>query len=641
MRKLRKVLAVVVILAMVLPGIGQAASLSAEESIRIEGSNRYKTAVAASKIAYKDGADTVVLATGEVFADALTGTVLAAKENAPLLLTKSAKIQEEVLAEIERLDAGKVIVLGGEVAVSKDVLTQLEDKGLTVERVCGENRYETAKAVAERLEEGKSSSQGTEESVKKAFLVSGVNFRDALSIGPVAAREGIPVFLTKAGELRAETKEALEELGIKEVVFIGGPVAISKDVVDAVEELEIGTDRVHGENGIETAIAVAEKYFADPQVVFVASDALFADGLVGGYLAAKLGGPVLLTKPAKTDAKVTKYISDSKVEAYVLGGEKAVSNDVVKDIEESVEFEEPVEIKPEIKIASLNKNSEGDLVLRVEASAENLYSLEIDHSHGKHGKYAELKEDEWVLKGTEIPALPEFTIYADPANPWGELNEGMNPEDFGVTVEYDAGIQSWTLTFQADGQVMDVINHEDISNGAIDFLLVVNDQDGNSSGSMNDGSYVTVSQPENEEVLPEIKSAEVIKDASGNLLVTVEASDDNLFSLEVDHSHGSFGKWKEAKLPEFTIYADESNPWGILKEGMNPEDFGVSAEYDADSQTWTLTFHADGQVMDVINNEDISNGAIEFYLLAHDKLGNSSGSMNDGSYEKLVFTPES
>lgn len=142
-----------------------------------------------------------------------------------------------------------------------------------------------------------------------------------------------------------------------------------------------------------------------------------------------------------------------------------------------------------------------------------------------------------------------------------------------------------------------------------------------------------------DETDPVIKSAEVVKNEAGDLVLTVVAEDENLYSLEVDHSHGKHGKWASAGLPEFTIYADSDNVWGELKEGMDPEDFGVTAAYDAENQTWTLTFGADGQVMGVINNPELSNGAVEFYLVAHDAFGNSSGDM-DGNYEKVVYTPE-
>lgn len=139
---------------------------------------------------------------------------------------------------------------------------------------------------------------------------------------------------------------------------------------------------------------------------------------------------------------------------------------------------------------------------------------------------------------------------------------------------------------------------------------------------------------------PKIESAKVEKTDNGDLVLTVEAFDKNLYSLEVDHSHGKHGKWwSQAQLPEFTVYADPSNPWGTPEAKAQFDTYGVTVDYDADTQTWTLTFEADGQVMDVINDPELSNGAVEFYLVAHDAFGNSSGDM-DGSYVTVVYPPE-
>lgn len=43
---------------------------------------------------------------------------------------------------------------------------------------------------------------------------------------------------------------------------------------------------------------------------------------------------------------------------------------------------------------------------------------------------------------------------------------------------------------------MGIINNTPTPNGAIDFYLVLHDQTGNSSGSMYDGTYETVSHPQ-------------------------------------------------------------------------------------------------------------------------------------------------
>lgn len=71
--------------------------------------------------------------------------------DAPILLTRNNKLEDKTLAEIERLGASKVVILGGEAAISSDVLETLEKKGLTVERISGKSRYDTAVKVAEQV----------------------------------------------------------------------------------------------------------------------------------------------------------------------------------------------------------------------------------------------------------------------------------------------------------------------------------------------------------------------------------------------------------------------------------------------------------------------------------------------------------
>ena len=95
------------------------------------------TSVEISKAGWTGTADTVVLGRGDIHVDAITGTVLAKKYNAPLLLTTSSNIPDEVLKRIKELKPQKVILLGGEVAISKNVKTTLENLGYNVERVNG------------------------------------------------------------------------------------------------------------------------------------------------------------------------------------------------------------------------------------------------------------------------------------------------------------------------------------------------------------------------------------------------------------------------------------------------------------------------------------------------------------------------
>lgn len=93
------------------------------DASRIAGETRYGTAVEVSQRAYPDGAATVYLATGEAFADALSGAMLAA--DAPLLLVPSCgELPAVVAAEIARLGPSEVIALGGVNAVCASMIEQ-------------------------------------------------------------------------------------------------------------------------------------------------------------------------------------------------------------------------------------------------------------------------------------------------------------------------------------------------------------------------------------------------------------------------------------------------------------------------------------------------------------------------------------
>ena len=74
----------------------------------ISGKTRYETSVEISRTGWTGTSDTIVLGRGDVHVDAITGTVLAKKYNAPLLLTTSSAIPQEVLNRIKELKPKKI-----------------------------------------------------------------------------------------------------------------------------------------------------------------------------------------------------------------------------------------------------------------------------------------------------------------------------------------------------------------------------------------------------------------------------------------------------------------------------------------------------------------------------------------------------
>jgi putative cell wall-binding protein len=94
---------------------------------RVAGPDRLATALAVSRASFGPGAGAVYLATGANFPDGLAGTPAAAGEGAPVLLVGD-ELTDAVTAEIERLEVRRVVILGGEAAVSADVEQALRDR---------------------------------------------------------------------------------------------------------------------------------------------------------------------------------------------------------------------------------------------------------------------------------------------------------------------------------------------------------------------------------------------------------------------------------------------------------------------------------------------------------------------------------
>ncbi|MDP2299661.1 MAG: YCF48-related protein, partial [Actinomycetota bacterium] len=102
----------------------------------LEGDDRYATAVDVSRRAFPIGAETVVIATGANWPDALGGTALAGALNGPVLLVGTDVIPSVVTQEIDGLGVTSAIILGGTVAVGdavEDALEAMLGEG-TVER---------------------------------------------------------------------------------------------------------------------------------------------------------------------------------------------------------------------------------------------------------------------------------------------------------------------------------------------------------------------------------------------------------------------------------------------------------------------------------------------------------------------------
>lgn len=316
------------------PGTGEPGP-TAPALLRVAGGNRIATAIAISRTTF-DEADTVVLARADAYPDALAGSSLASAYAGPLLLNPVDSLDEAVLAEVRRLGATRVVLLGGEQALDAGVAALLAEAGLTVERIGGASRFATAGLVEDALDEVADSDEVV--IVEGGAADPARGWPDALSASGLAASRGIPILLATQGSLPAETAEALE--GGDDVLVVGGTAAVGDEVASAVDELTGDVRRLAGATRYGTSAAVAEEALArgsDLSATWVATGLDFPDALAAGAAAGAGDTTVLLVDGQGLDASPESRAflaehADVIDTVAVAGGVHAVAAPVAEEL---------------------------------------------------------------------------------------------------------------------------------------------------------------------------------------------------------------------------------------------------------------------------------------------------------------------
>ncbi len=295
---------------------------AAPTATRISGDDRFATAAAVSGASFAPGVPVAYVAVGDNFPDALTGGPAGAATGGPVLLTRAMSLPQTTTDELQRLNPGSIVILGGPAVVSRTVEAALAayTDGEVV-RIGGHDRYETAARVSATVFAAGAS---------VVHIATGAGFADALAGGPAAGALGGPILLVAQAEVPADTLAELDRLRPDKIVILGGTNAVSTEVQTFLDRRYATVTRYSGLNRYLTAIAVSRGTF-DPGVpsVYLATGTAFADALAGGPPAGMAPGPLLLTPadclPAEVKAEIDRL---DPADVIILGGTTAVSNAV-------------------------------------------------------------------------------------------------------------------------------------------------------------------------------------------------------------------------------------------------------------------------------------------------------------------------
>jgi C1A family cysteine protease/putative cell wall-binding protein len=290
---------------------------------RIYGDTRYETAEQIAERAFPNGSDEAVLVSGQNFPDALSASGYAGAKKCPILITENGSLSDASRRLIANLHISKITIIGGTSAVSSKVQSEVEAMSVPVERIYGNDRFETAEKVYEKgLENGLYSSTDV------CVVASGQKAADALSMSPWTYYYHYPIFL-------ADSKGNLDSTSLtyagkfSKVYLIGQTGVVSSET----ESLLSGkADRIGGDNRYQTSVLIAEHFAPaasgyDHAAFANGEDGSFADALTGGMYSGSYPAPLLLI--AGTGGTVFDFaknvLKGSVSTLYIYGGSRAVT----------------------------------------------------------------------------------------------------------------------------------------------------------------------------------------------------------------------------------------------------------------------------------------------------------------------------
>lgn len=199
-----------------------------------------------------------------------------------------------------------------------------------INRVSGNTRYDT---MASLCQKGNWSQGGT------VVLAYGANYPDALAAAALAGDADAPILLTDSSQLTEQAKAEITRLAPRKVVAVGGPNAISEDVLSSAKNAAPNAEikRIWGQTRYETSLNIMGELCGRSNTVIVATGTNFADALSISPYSYATGSPVILCDPSTglSEDALTKIRNGGYTNAVIVGGKNAVSTSVENQLKQN------------------------------------------------------------------------------------------------------------------------------------------------------------------------------------------------------------------------------------------------------------------------------------------------------------------
>lgn len=288
---------------------------------RISGVDRYATAVAASRATTPTGTSVpVVYLAPTVFDEAYSAVPAAAVQGGTVLLTRPDVLPAVVAAELDRLNPGRIVLVGDTARLGSAVASAVARYG-PVSRIGSSSRVNTSMSL----------NRSAFTSATRAWVATSASTSEATVAGVAAAGHRSPLLVVTgtSSDLTSAHATLLRDLGVTSVTIVGGTGAVSAGIeADLVALLGPGNVvRASGADRYATASRVNALAWPDLPggTAYLASATDLSNAFAGATLAGRGKRPLYYTaahcsppsvRPALLGPGVTKVA--------LLGGESSV-----------------------------------------------------------------------------------------------------------------------------------------------------------------------------------------------------------------------------------------------------------------------------------------------------------------------------
>ena len=216
---------------------------------RIAGHDRYEVNAKVAEKTHNPNTKqktNILITSGENHSDAISSAILAQNKKAPILFVRKNEVPTSIkgyLLSLKRNNAiGSITIVGGNLSVSQQVESYLRTFSNNVSRIAGHDRYTTNVKVAKQVNPN----------AKRAIVVEGNGYNDALLMTPVATKLNASLILTKPNDVtrakdyssndKSSTMEAFfkNNKSIDQVIVCEGNHSIHDFVSSSISDLLAG-----------------------------------------------------------------------------------------------------------------------------------------------------------------------------------------------------------------------------------------------------------------------------------------------------------------------------------------------------------------------------------------------------------------